>query len=230
MNYNKNDASIRFEVEYKAVKTMRLTVYPPDGRVKITAPFGTAPEGIKKFAESKIQWIIKHRQKFINKSKTSVPVKNNSTVYLWGTPYELEIIEREGYSKIVPEGGKIKMYVRPGSTKAKKQEIFDKWYSKILKGAAPEIIEKWEAKIGVNVNKLYVQKMKTHWGSCNYGKQTLRLNSELAKRSPECLDYVILHEMLHIIEKGHNQNFYRFLNKFMPAWKSIRKKMNSGEL
>ena len=223
-------SSVLFEVEYKNVKTLRLTVYPPDGRVRIVAPPGMAFEYIKKFAASKIEWIEKHREKFLNHSKLTGPLRNHAVVYVWGAAYELELIERRGNPKIVIDGSCMKMYVRPDSTRAKRQEFLDRWYRNILKETAPEIIKKWEALIGVEVKKLYVRKMKSHWGSCNYQKQTLRLNSELVKRKPECLEYVIVHEMLHIIEKGHNRNFYRLLSKYIPAWKLIRKKMNSSEL
>jgi len=223
-------ASIPFEVEYKNVKTLRLTVYPPDGRVRIAAPFGTAHEYIGKFAATKIGWIEKHREKYQNHSKINGNLKNHATVYVWGEPYELVLVERSGNPKIIIEGGHMKMYVRPYSTKAKKQVFLDKWYRNVLKETAPRIIKKWELRIGLEVQKLYVRKMKSHWGSCNCDKQTLRLNSELVKRSPECLEYVIIHEMLHIIEKGHNRIFYRLLNQYMPNWKEIRKKMNKGEI
>jgi predicted metal-dependent hydrolase len=222
--------AIPVEVEFRNVKTMRLTVYPPDGRVRIIAPVGTNREEIRKFAASKIAWIKKHREKFLNHSKLATSLKNHSTLYVWGEPWELEIIERRGNPKIVMENGYMKMYVRPGSTKEKMQEFLDKWYRKILKEAAPAIIEEWEGRIGVKVKKLFVRKMKTHWGSCNSTKQTLRLNSELAKRKRECLEYVSVHEMLHIIEKSHNRKFYSLLNKHLPEWKIIRKKMNAGEL
>jgi predicted metal-dependent hydrolase len=223
------------EVEFKNIKTMRLTVYPPDGRVKIAVPFGTAPELIKRFATSKTGWIEEHRKKFRGHSANLRPemtgsLKNHSTVFVWGKPYRLELIQRNGNAKITIVGEYMKFCVRPDSTKAKKQEVLDRWYRRILKEAAPVIIEKWEAIMGLKVQKLYVRKMKSHWGSCNYKRQTLRLNSELAKRNPECLEYVIVHEMLHIIEKGHNRNFYRMLEKHMPGWKTIRKKMNSGEM
>ena len=226
---------VRFEVEYRNVKAMRLTVYPPDGRVRIAAPPGTAPEIIRKFVASKIEWIEKHRKKFLNnpadiRSKANASLKNHSTVYFWGTAYELELIERNGHPKIIIDGGCFKMHVRPGSSRATRQEFLDKWYRKILKEAVPGIIEKWEARLGVEVKKLYVRKMRSCWGSCNCEKQTLRLNSELVKRSPVCLEYVIVHEMLHIIERGHNQRFYRMLSKHIPEWKTIRKKMNRGEL
>ena len=207
----------------------------PDGRVRIAAPVGTAPELIRKFAASKIKWIEKQRGKFQNHSASSNPgttgsLRNHSTVYVWGIPYELELIEHGGNSKIVLDGEYMRMYIRPLSPKAKKQELLDRWYRRSLKEAAAPVIKKWEAVIGVEVKKLYVRKMRAHWGSCNFQRQTLRLNSELAKRNPECLEYVIVHEMLHIIEKGHNQRFYRFLNQYIPEWKDIRKRMNAGGL
>jgi predicted metal-dependent hydrolase len=224
------EATIPIEVEFRNVKTLRLTVYPPDGRVRIIAPVGANREDIRKFATSKIAWIQKQRAKFLNHSKLTASPKNHATVYVWGDPWELEIIERRGNPKIVLEGGNMKMYVRPGSTKAKRQEFLDKWYSKILKDTALPLIGEWEGRIGVEVKKLFVRKMKTCWGSCNSTRQTLRLNSELAKRKRECLEYVIVHEMLHIIEKSHNRKFYSLLNKYLPGWKVIRKRMNAGEL
>ena len=225
--------AVPFEVEYRNTKTLRLMVYPPDGRVKVSAPLGTEPEFIRKFVASKIDWVIKQREKFRNQPAGTRPgqktdLRNNSTVYVWGTGYKLELIERKGNPKFVIEDGFIKMYVRPDSTKTKRLEYLDRWYSRMLKETAGELIEKWESVTGIEVKKLYVRKMKSHWGSCNCTRQTIRLNSELAKRNPECLEYVIVHEMLHIIEKGHNRNFYRLLNKYIPEWKAIRKKMNSG--
>jgi len=222
--------AIPIEVEFRNVKTLRLTVYPPDGRVKVISPIGTSREVIRKFAESKITWIQKHREKFLNHSKLTVSLKNHSTLFVWGEPWELEIIERKGNPKIILEDGIMKMYVRLDSTKAKRQEFLDKWYGKILKDSALPLIEEWEGRIGVKVKKLFVRKMKTHWGSCNGTRQTIRLNSELAKRKLECLEYVIVHEMLHIIEKSHNRKFYSLMNKYIPEWKIIRKKMNAGEL
>jgi len=227
--------TITVEVEYRAVKLMRLTVHPPDGRVIIAAPLGTALESIKRFAASKVEWIEKHRARFRNNAAAANPgthetLKNHSTVYVWGVPHELLIVQREGNAKIVVEDGRMTMYIRPLCPAAKKQEVFDKWYRRALKEAAESLIEKWTVIIGVEVKKLYVRKMKSHWGSCNYQRQTLRLNSELAKRNPEYLEYVVIHEILHIIEKGHNRNFYRLMNQYMPAWKAVRKKMNAGAL
>jgi len=251
-------ASVQIELEYRNVKTLRLLVYPPDGRVKISAPLGMDIEHIKKFAASKISWVKEKREKYVGNQAgknsrlngrtgpdagpsgqifpsgaspgKAGSLRNHSAVFVWGRAYELEIIERRGNHKIVLEDKYMKLYARPDSTRAKKLEYFNKWYSRILKEKAPLIIEKWEAVTGIKVKKLFVRKMKTKWGSCSPARQTLRLNSELAKLSPECLEFVIVHEMLHIIEKGHNKKFYRLLAKYIPDWKAIRKRMNSAAL
>ena len=232
MRFSFELVSISIEVEYRNVKTLRLTIYPPDGKVLIAAPFGTSPEYIKKFAASKIEWIKANREKLIKKPSDSIKaaasLKNNTVVHVWGVPYKLELIVRRGHPKIIIEDDSMKMYIRPDSARAKRQEFLDKWYRNTLKESAPDIIAKWETKLGIQVNKLYVRKMKSHWGSCNREKRTLRLNSELAKRDPECLEYVIVHEMVHIFEKGHNEKFYRLLGKYLPEWKAIRKKLNAG--
>lgn len=219
--------SIPIETEFRNIKTMRLTVYP-DGRVKLAAPIGTAPVLISQFTASRLKWIEQCREKFRNRPARDTSLRNNSIVHVWGRAYELKLIEHDGNSRIKTDGRSMVMYIKKGSPKSKKMEVLDRWYRRTLKEIAPGIIKKWEAIIGIEVKKLYIRKMKTHWGSCNYEKQTLRLNSELVKQSPECLEYVIVHEMLHIIEKGHNRKYYLLMNKYIPDWKQIRKKMNTG--
>jgi predicted metal-dependent hydrolase len=221
---------IAIEAEYRRVKTMCITVYPPDGRVFIAVPLNTAPGVVREFAAAKLPWIKKHREIFRAHAQISGPLKNNAPVYIWGKAHTLKIIERKGNAKIIVDDEQMTMYVKPNSTKEKKQQILDKWYRLVINKTAPQIISKWEPVIGVKVQGLYLRKMKTHWGSCNYERQTIRLNSELVKQKSECLEYVIVHEMVHIIEPTHNRNFYRLMNKFLPDWKVIRKKMNTGEL
>ena len=225
-------ADIPIEVKHRNLKTMRLTVYPPDGKVVVSAPAGTSLVLIKNFTVSKLDWIKKQRERLsdkapLSKSGGAESLRNNSTVYVWGIPYRLQLVIRNGNSKIKLDDETVLMYCRPLTPKAKKQEILDRWYRRALKEAAPPIIEKWEAILNVKVNKLHIRKMKSKWGSCNYNRQTMRLNSELAKRKPELLEYVIVHEMLHIIESSHNKNFYRLMGKFMPEWKVMRKQLNS---
>jgi predicted metal-dependent hydrolase len=221
--------AVRAEVEFRGIKTMRLTVYPPDGRVKIAAPLNTPLPAVRDFALSKLGWIEKHRKKFAGKPKAAPSLNNGAAVWVWGKELTLEISERRGNPKIVVQEGIMKMSVRPGTTARKRQELLDRWYRRVLAHTAPETIKKWEPRIGVEVKGLYIRKMKSHWGSCNSERQTVRLNSELVKKDPACLEYVIVHEMLHIIETGHNEKFYRLLNRFIPDWKIIRKKMNALE-
>jgi predicted metal-dependent hydrolase len=219
---------IFIEVEFRKVKTMRITVYPPDGRVLITAPPKTPAGLVGKFAASKLSWIKKHREKFLSRSKTSAPLKNSGIVMLWGEELSIETIEKPGYSKITLKDTVLKMQFRPGMPQEKQQEILDRWRRKILKEAALPLVDKWEKAIGVKVEEISIRKMRSIWGSCNKKKRLIRLNSELTKKSPECLEYVVVHEMIHIIESGHNQKFYRLLGKFIPDWKTIRKKMNTA--
>jgi predicted metal-dependent hydrolase len=221
---------IVMELEYRRIKRLRITVYPPDGRVKIAAPLHTSPDYIRNFALSKLAWIEKHRTRFSVRAGRSGAFERGGKVWVWGRPLVLEIVEEKGTPGISIAGDRLILRLRPGAAREKGRELLEKWYRGMLKKAAPPLIKKWEPLLGVSVTAVFVRKMKTHWGSCNQGRQTIRLNSELAKKDPLCLDYVILHEMIHIVETGHNRNFYRILNRLMPDWKVIRKKMNRGEL
>ncbi|MDL2228653.1 M48 family metallopeptidase [Treponema sp. OttesenSCG-928-L16] len=219
--------NIRIEVEYKRIKNLRLTVYPPDGRVRIAAPLTANAEMVRSFAASKHVWIEKQRKRFQSRSGTELNnLDHGVTCHVWGIPLKLEIVERRGHPKIETTQDRLIMYIRPDTVKAKKQELIDKFYRRLTAEAAERLVAKWESLIGVTVQGLYFRKMKAHWGSCNYGKHTIRLNTELAKKSPEYLEYVIVHEMIHIIEPSHNARFYRLMNTYMPSWKIIRKKMN----
>jgi predicted metal-dependent hydrolase len=205
-------------------------VYPPDGRLRIAAPVGTPAETIRNFIRSKEGWIERHREKYRRNAAAKNRFQDREIHFVWGTPYRLELAERQGRPKVTLEGGVMRLSVPPGETKAKKQEILDRWYRRLAGEAAPPLVKKWEPLIGTAVKKIFYRKMKSHWGSCNHAGRTIRLNTELAKKPPECLDYVILHEMAHLLEPAHNRNFYALMDRFMPSWKIIRKKMNSGEI
>jgi predicted metal-dependent hydrolase len=122
------------------------------------------------------------------------------------------------------------MSIKPETTKQQKIALLDKYYRNLLTEAAPQFVKKWEGTVGVKINKLFYRKMTSCWGSCNYTKGTLRLNTELAKKHPECLEYVVIHEMIHIHEPSHNHHFYELMNAFYPNWKVIRKKMNGRDV
>jgi predicted metal-dependent hydrolase len=238
--------NFRVLVEYKQVKTMRLTLYPPapgcpasggvtagtpsgEGRIRVSAPPRTSPELIRNFVISKTAWIEKHRARFRGNSRAA-RLLNNEICYVWGQPHRLELTERQGRPKITIDQGRILMSVRPGDGYEQRRKFLDRWYRSICEEAAVRVTRFWEPRVGVTARRIYYRKMKTCWGSCNYVKKTIRLNTELAKKAPECLEYVILHELIHILEPSHNRNFYRLMDRHLPSWKTIRKKMNQGEL
>ena len=216
---------ILFNVEYKRIRTLRMTVYPPDGRVCIFVPLNTDDESVKNFAASKIQWIEKYREKFRSNTAAKNNLKNNEIHFVWGVAHNLQVIEKAGRAKITVEDKILKLQIPPGTRKAKKQEVLDKLYRRLIQDAAPPLVRKWEKVTGVGIKKIFYRKMKTHWGSCNSQKKTIRLNTELAKKDPVCLEYVVVHEMLHVIEPRHNKNFYRLMDKCIPHWKNIRRSM-----
>ena len=225
----------RIEVEYRQVKTLRMTIYPPRApargeRIRVSAPLHTPRQFIQDFVASKTAWIEKHRARFRGNPGYAAAPEDRGIFYVWGLPHRLELAERQGRPRIEAAEGRLLMSVRPGDSLAAKQKLLDKWYRRQLKEEASRLVPLWAARIGVGVQRIYYRKMKSHWGSCNYTKQTIRLNTELAKRSPRCLEYVILHELIHILEPSHNRNFYRLMDKYLPEWKLIRKQMNRGEI
>jgi predicted metal-dependent hydrolase len=245
---------VPIEITRKAVRILRITVHP-DCRVTVTVPRNAAPESVGAFIDSKFPWLEKHLARYREQARKKPLAQNRFTDgeihYVWGIPHVLKVIERRGNPKIVTGGEKafsvdsggtrgacvMEMYLRPGSTAAQKQALLDRWRKSLVARAAPLFAARWEkpleaasGKKGFGVEKIYLQKMKTHWGSCNPARRTIRLNTELAAKDPACLDYVILHEMTHFITSYHNRIFYGYMNKLMPGWKEIRKKMNRGEL
>ncbi|MDR2070716.1 MAG: M48 family metallopeptidase [Treponema sp.] len=219
----------QIEVAYKPIKNLRLTVYPPDGRVKIAAPQSMTVDFIRNFAVSRLTWIEKQQSRYRLRAAVREKTGLEDPQFIWGVPYRLRIVEKRGNPKMTVENGELTLQVRPGANLEKQQALLDAWRLTAVKETAPQLIEKWERIIGVKAAALYVRKMKTRWGSCNCTRRTIRLNSELVKWSPECLEYVIVHELIHLIEPTHNRNFYRLLTQYMPAWKVLRKRLRLSQ-
>jgi predicted metal-dependent hydrolase len=222
------------ELEYRAVRTLRMTIYPPRTpgsaeRIRIAAPIGTSRQFIWDFVVSKGAWIEKHRARFRERPGVPDLLREGEILRVWGLPCRLVLVERQGRPRIEAGEGRVLMFLRPGDGLEERRKLLDRWRRRVLQEAASRLVPLWADRIGVTVHRVYYRKMKSHWGSCNFTKKTIRLNTELAKRSPECLEYVILHELVHILEPSHNRNFYRIMDKYLPAWKTIRKQMNRGE-
>lgn len=218
---------ITVDVVLKDIKNIHLSVYPPNGKVKISAPLRMDMDTIRVFAISKLGWIKKQQKKFQEQEReTPREYLDLESHYVWGKRYLLKVIEVNEAPSVELKQSKIILRVRPGTDDKKKQAIVDAWYREQLKKAVPPLIARWEPLLGVKVERFFVQRMKTKWGSCNYKAHNIRLNTELAKKPKECLEYTIAHEMTHLLEPTHNSRFVALMDQFMPKWQFCRDKLN----
>lgn len=218
---------ITVDVVQKDIKNVYLSVHPPTGRVRISAPKRMKMETIRVFAVSKQDW-IKRQQKKIRDQERETPREfvENESHYVWGKRYLFTISERNEPPLIELKHSRMHLRVRPGADVEKRQALVEAWYREQIKTAVPTLLAHWEPKLGVKVERVYVRRMKTKWGSCNYTARTIRFNTELAKKPPEYLEYVVVHEMIHMLEPSHNGRFVALMDRFMPQWKFYREELN----
>jgi len=218
---------ITADVVLKNIKNIYLSVYPPTGRVLISAPLRMDVETIRIFAISKLDW-IKQQQKKLQEQERETPRQylNRESHYVWGKRYLLKVLEHDQPPFIELKHSQMILHVRSGADELKKRAFVEDWYREQLKKAIPSLITKWEPLLGVKVERFFVQRMKTRWGSCNLRKRSIRLNSNLAKKPKECLEYIVVHEMVHLLEPLHNLRFTGLLDQFMPQWKFYRDQLN----
>jgi len=215
------------DVEQKDIKHVHLSVYPPNGKVKIAAPLRMNLDTIRVFAIDKLQWIRKQQLAFKNQKRESPKeYVTKESHYFKGKRYLLKVVEQDSKPKIVLEHSKVYIYVRPGTSNEKREDILDEWYRVQLKNTVPELLVKWEKIIGVQANEFRIKKMRTKWGTCNVDAKRVWLNLELAKKPVECLEYIIVHELVHLLERRHNDRFVTYMNKFMPRWKFYKDELN----
>ncbi len=219
--------NITIEVEQKDIKNIHLSVYPPDGNVKIAAPERMELDTIRVFAINKLKWIKKQQETFRNQEREAPrEYLSKESHYFQGKRYLLKITEQDAKPKVVLKHSEIELFIRPNTSKEKRKEILDEWYREQLKNTVPKLIKKWENKIGVKINEFGIKKMRTKWGTCNTEAKRIWLNLELAKKPAECLEYIIVHELLHLLERSHNEKFMKYMNKFMPKWRFYRDELN----
>jgi predicted metal-dependent hydrolase len=222
---------IAVEVIKKDIKNIHLSVYPPAGRVRLSAPLRTNLETIRLFAVSKLGW-IKQQQRKLDGQQRETPREylDRESHYVWGRRYLLQVAENDEPPVVELRHSKMLLNIRPGTDEDKRQAILDEWYRGQLKKAVPSFIAKWEPLMEVKVNQFFVQKMKTKWGSCNTASKTIRLNTELVKKPVECLEYIVVHEMIHLIVRNHDARFIALMDRHMPGWKVVRQMLNAAPL
>lgn len=219
--------SISVDVVRKDIKNIHLGVYPPTGKVRIAAPAWMELDTIRLFAINKMAW-IRQQQKKLREQMRETPREylERESHYVWGRRYLLRIVERDAAPSIELAHRHLKLQVRPGADVAKREALLANWYRAQLKQAVPALLAKWEPIIGVRVERLYVQHMKTKWGSCNTTARNIRLSTELAKKPQECLEYIVVHELVHLREPTHNAHFVALMDRWMPHWRDCRDKLN----
>jgi predicted metal-dependent hydrolase len=223
--------NIAVHVVLKDIKNVHLSVYPPDGRVHISAPSRMNLDSIRVYAISKLGWINQQQKKLrAQQRETPREYLDRESHYVWGKRYLLKIVEEDAAPEVTLKHSKMLLRVRPGTSDETKQAIVARWYREQIKISAPDLIAKWEPKMGVKVERFFVQQMKTKWGSCNPGKRSIRLNTDLAKKPPECLEYIVVHEMAHLLLRHHNDRFSNLIDWCLPNWKLLRQTLNETPL
>ena len=220
-------SDITIFVTRKNIKHAHLSVHPPSGRVTLVAPKETRPEVARAYAVSKIGWIRDKQKKLRDQVReTARQFVERESHYLWGRRYLLSIAEEDAKPSVQLSHRKITLTVRPGSDVRKRSVVLHDWHKSLLHEVVPSLIQKWEPKLKVKVAGYFLQRMKTKWGGCNHKAGHIRLNTELVKKPKDLLEYVIVHEMAHLIEPRHSDRFITILSEHYPTWREARAELN----
>jgi len=214
-------------VTRKDVKNVHLSVHPPGGRVTLVAPSATRLDVIRAYAATRLGW-IRGQQERLRQQPREKPRQyvGRETHYLWGRRHLLSVVERDQKPSVTLNHRRIVLSVRSGSDKARREAVMHEWHKSLLHQAVRPLIRKWEPRLKVKVSGYFLQRMKTKWGGCNHRTGTIRLNTELVKKPKDLLEYVVVHEMVHLIEPTHSDRFVDLLSKHYPGWREARRELN----
>ena len=225
-------SGITVEVVRKSIKNLHLGVYPPHGRVRVAAPLAVSDDAVRLAVITRLGWIKRQREKFDTQPRQSQrEMIRGESHYFLGRRYRLNVIEQPGPGKAALRGKVVMdLHVRPGSDAPAREKVLQRWYRAQLKVLIPPLLEKWQKDVGSAVAAWGIKKMKTKWGGCNPASRSIWLNLELAKKPVECLEYIIVHELVHLLERHHDEHFMARMDALLPQWRLIRKKLNAGPL
>jgi hypothetical protein len=216
----------------KAIKNLHLGVYPPDGHVRVAAPPAVTNAAIRRAVIGKLGWIKRHQAKFESQPRQSPrEMVSGESHYFLGRRYRLRVVSHDGPVKVLlRRKSTLELYVRPGTTAEQREQLLYRWYRHQLKALVPSLLAKWRRSLGVRVAGWGIKKMKTKWGTCTVGASRIWLNLELAKKPVQCLEYIIVHELAHLLERHHNDRFIAIMDRRLPQWRSYRQELNSAPL
>lgn len=217
------------DVIRKRMRSIRLSVHPPDGRVRMSAPLRMALDTLRLFATAKLDWIRTQQTRVRQQPRKPVQeFRDGEAHFVWGRPFALKVEEVKAPPTVVLREDTLVLRVRPGATLKKKEAVLEAWYRDVLEKAAPPLFAKWEPVMGVKVASLLTRRMRTRWGTCDTRTHSIRLNTELVKKPAECLEYVVVHEMTHLLEASHNRRFKSLMTRFLPDWAERKRRLNRG--
>lgn len=224
-------AGIHVDIVYKNIKNLHIGVYPPEGRVRVAAPLRLDDDAVRLAVVQRLVWIRRQRQQLKNADRQSLrEMVSGESHYVWGNRYRLKVVERRGTAHVETDGDRLILYVSADRDTDQRRQLLEKWYRQQLRAALPALIAEWESKIGVKVARWTIRRMKTKWGSCNPATGHILLNVELAKKHPESLEYVMAHEMVHFLERGHGDRFIALMDRLLPNWRQRRDVLNASPL
>ena len=223
---------IPVEIVRKDIKHLHLGVYPPDGRVRVAAPLRLDDDAVRLAVISRLAWIRRKRAEFEGQDRQSRrDFVSGESHYFEGRRYRMDVVATDGPTGIRLRGNSwIEMRVRRGTSRDGREALLYRWYRDRMRERIPEMLAKWEPRIGVTVAEWRIRRMKTRWGTCNREAGRIWLNSELAKKPVSCLEYVVVHEMVHLIERGHTERFRAMLDRVMPGWRGRVEELSRGWL
>ncbi|MES3008228.1 MAG: SprT family zinc-dependent metalloprotease [Pseudomonadota bacterium] len=228
MNETIQLGDISITVTRKDIKNVHLSVHPPEGRVTLVTPTNTRLEVARAYAITRLVWIREQQRKLASQAReTQRQFVERESHYVWGRRYLLTVNYQDAKPAVALSNKRIILTVRPGSSAAKRAEVMQEWHRRLLHEVVPTFIHEWERKLKVNVAGYFLQRMKTKWGSCNHAAGNIRLNTELVKKPKDLLEYVIVHEMVHLIEPTHSERFIALLEKHYPSWREARAELNA---
>ena len=225
-------SGVPVEIVRKGIKNLHLGVYPPHGRVRVAAPLRVSDAAVRLAVVGKLGWIKRQRARFEAQPRQSErEMVSGESHYFLGQRYRLRVVTYDGPAKVMARNKSvIELHVRRESSAEHRERVLQRWYRQQLRELIPPLLQKWETALDVKANEWAIKKMKTKWGACNVKARRIWLNLELAKKPAQCLEYIMVHELLHLLERQHNDNFFALMNEHLPQWRSRRSELNAAPL
>ena len=224
-------SGIEVEVVRKDIKNLHVGVYPPDGRVRVAAPLLVDDDAVRLAVISRLDWVKRQRARFQAQERQSArEYVDRESHYFQGRRYLMKVVEADGPSRVVLRNNVLELHVPMGADTERRERVMSQWYRRELRASAAPLVDKWSGRLGVDVDEVRIKRMRTKWGSCNPQAKRVWLNLELAKKPPHCLEYVVVHELVHLLEKSHNATFQALMDEHMPQWRLYRDELNRKPL